>query len=112
MARRALLNGRSKAVRSPSELIVRSNKGLCATLNESLTHSKGKYFAYLSSDDAWLPKFLEARVGLLETQPDAILAHGRAYVIDEMIELSSVRLIGRVTRKAARGKDFYMQSAR
>ncbi|MEJ7578258.1 MAG: glycosyltransferase family A protein [Pyrinomonadaceae bacterium] len=67
----------------PSELIVRPNKGLCATLNEALARSRGKYFAYLSSDDAWLPKFLQARVNLLESQPDAVLAYGHAYIIDE-----------------------------
>ena len=67
----------------PSELIVRPNKGLCATLNEALARSRGEYFAYLSSDDAWLPKFLYARVGLLESQPDAVLAYGHAYIIDE-----------------------------
>jgi alpha-1,3-rhamnosyltransferase len=67
----------------PCELIARQNKGLCATLNEGLARSRSEYFAYLSSDDVWLPGFLQARVRLLESQPDAVLAYGHAYIIDE-----------------------------
>jgi glycosyltransferase involved in cell wall biosynthesis len=67
----------------PSELIVRSNKGLCATLNEGLARSRSEYFTYLSSDDVWLPRFLQARVELLESHPRAVLAYGHAYIIDE-----------------------------
>ncbi|MGI8654404.1 MAG: glycosyltransferase family A protein [Pyrinomonadaceae bacterium] len=66
------------------ELIVRGNKGLCATLNEGLARTKGDFFAYLSSDDVWLPTFLEARLKLLETRPAAVLAYGNAYSIDEL----------------------------
>lgn len=67
----------------PCELIVRRNKGLCATLNEGLSRSRGKYFAYLGSDDIWLPSFLKARVAFLESRPKAVLAYGHVYVIDE-----------------------------
>src|SRR5947209_8516008 len=50
----------------PCELIARANRGLCATLNEGLSKTRGRYFAYLGSDDLWLPDFLAARVPLLE----------------------------------------------
>ncbi len=65
-----------------SEFISRPNRGLSATLNEGFERLSGKYFAYIGSDDLWLPDFLEARVSLLESAPDAVLAHGNAYVID------------------------------
>lgn len=67
----------------PCELIARVNRGLCATLNEGFERTRGGYFAYLGSDDLWLPDFLRARVGLLETRPEAVLAYGHAYFIDE-----------------------------
>ncbi|MDT5271762.1 MAG: hypothetical protein QOH49_3948 [Acidobacteriota bacterium] len=67
----------------PCELIARENRGLCATLNEGLLKTEGTYFAYLGSDDLWLPGFLEARVALLEERPRAVLAYGHAYLIDE-----------------------------
>jgi alpha-1,3-rhamnosyltransferase len=64
------------------ELIVRPNRGLAATLNEGLAHTRGAYFAYLGSDDLWLADFLAARVAQLEARPRAVLAYGHAYSID------------------------------
>ena len=67
----------------PAELLTRSNRGLCATLNEGFAQSFGKYFAYLGSDDVWLPQFLESRIKALESRPNAVLAFGHAFLIDE-----------------------------
>ena len=67
----------------PSELIARENRGLSATLNEGFGRTHGDYFAYLGSDDLWLPGFLEARIGLLAKRQAAVLAYGHAYLIDE-----------------------------
>jgi hypothetical protein len=52
------------------------NDGFARTTN-------GDYFAYLGSDDLWLPDFLAARVELLQTRPNAVLAYGNAFSIDE-----------------------------
>jgi alpha-1,3-rhamnosyltransferase len=65
------------------EFIARGNRGLCATLNEGFQRTAGEYFAYLGSDDLWLPEFLHERVALLESRPAAALAYGHAYFIDE-----------------------------
>ncbi len=65
------------------EFIARDNRGLCATLNEGFEKTRGDYFAYLGSDDLWLPNFLKARVQLLESRPDAVLAYGHSYFVDE-----------------------------
>ncbi len=67
----------------PCELIVRKHKGLCATLNEGLDNTRGKYFAYLGSDDVWLPAFLKERVRLLESRPDSVLGFGHCLIIDD-----------------------------
>ncbi|MFN2530013.1 MAG: glycosyltransferase family 2 protein [Pyrinomonadaceae bacterium] len=66
----------------PSELIVRENRGLSATLNQGLSLTRGEYFAYLSSDDLWLPGFLMARTQSLATRPAAVLGYGHAYFVD------------------------------
>ena len=71
----------------PCELVARENRGLCATLNEGLAKTEGDYFAYLGSDDLWLPGFLEARVPVLEGRPRAVLAYGHAYLIDGQAEV-------------------------
>jgi alpha-1,3-rhamnosyltransferase len=67
----------------PCEFVARENRGLCATLNEGFERTRGDYFAYLGSDDLWLPDFLQARVQLLEWRARAVLAYGHAYFIDE-----------------------------
>ena len=67
----------------PCEFISRENRGLCATLNEGVQRTRGDYFAYLGSDDLWLPQFLQARVESLNDRPGAVLAYGHAYLIDE-----------------------------
>ncbi|MFN6964720.1 MAG: glycosyltransferase [Pyrinomonadaceae bacterium] len=66
------------------ELIVRENRGLSATLNQAFELADGcRYFAYLGSDDLWLRDFLRARTELLDSRPEAVLAYGHAYLIDE-----------------------------
>ncbi len=67
----------------PCELIARANHGLCATLNEGLSRTHGEYFAYLGSDDLWLPEFLAARFSTLESRASAVLAYGHSFLIDE-----------------------------
>ncbi|MGI9067504.1 MAG: glycosyltransferase [Pyrinomonadaceae bacterium] len=70
----------------PCDLLVRPNRGLAATLNEGLKHGASRdfaYFAYVGSDDVWLPSFLEARVAILGGRSDAVLAYGNAFSIDE-----------------------------
>lgn len=66
-----------------SKLIVRPNKGLPATINEGLDLSRGEFFAIIASDDIWLPDFLKHRVTQLQNHPDAVLAYGNCYAIDE-----------------------------
>ena len=67
----------------PCELIARAHRGLCATLNEGLAKTRERYFAYLGSDDIWLPDFLAARTSTLESRAPAVLAYGHAFLIDE-----------------------------
>jgi len=67
----------------PCEFIARRNLGLCKTLNEGFAKTSGDYFCYLGSDDVWFPAFLASRVALLEAKPNAPLAYGPVFVIDE-----------------------------
>jgi Glycosyltransferases, probably involved in cell wall biogenesis len=67
-----------------SDFIARENRGLSATLNEGFALCKDtEFFAYLGSDDVWLPEFLEERVKFLRSRPEAALAFGHAFLIDE-----------------------------
>ncbi|MCA1623979.1 MAG: glycosyltransferase family 2 protein [Acidobacteria bacterium] len=70
-----------------AELIVRENRGLCATLNEGFAASAGEYFAYLGSDDVWFSNFLEERIKLLHGKPNAVLGYGNALYLNEHDEI-------------------------
>ena len=70
-----------------SELISRENRGLCATLNQVVSLSTGKYFAYVGSDDFWLPEFLAARVEMMNRRDEAVLGYGHANLINDKDEV-------------------------
>lgn len=66
-----------------TEFIRRENRGLSATLNEGFEKTSEEFFAYLGSDDVWLPTFLEEQISLLKARPNAVLAFSHAFLIDE-----------------------------
>ncbi|HEY0429085.1 MAG TPA: glycosyltransferase family A protein [Pyrinomonadaceae bacterium] len=66
-----------------NEFIERENRGLCTSLNEGFEKTNSEFFAYLGSDDIWLPEFLASQVELLNERPKAALAFCHAFVIDE-----------------------------
>lgn len=52
------------------------NRGMSATRNLGICHSKGEYIALLDADDIWLPQKLEKQVAILEVQPEAGMVCG------------------------------------
>lgn len=60
------------------------NVGLNKTLNEALSISKGEYIAHISTDDIWMPEFIETYVNEIQNRSmDYGLVYGNSYVIDE-----------------------------
>lgn len=51
------------------------NLGAAAARNHGLREVRGRYTAFLDSDDTWDPRFLESMVAALESEPDAGIAY-------------------------------------
>ena len=52
-----------------------SNKGVSASRNKGLELAKGRWIAFLDSDDEWLPHKLEKQISLLKAKPDYKICH-------------------------------------
>lgn len=60
------------------------NRGLCATINEAVHLSRGKYYALIATDDVWELDRLDRSVAHLETAPREVgVAFTDVYQMDE-----------------------------
>jgi glycosyltransferase involved in cell wall biosynthesis len=53
-------------VRDRITYLKRENRGPAAARNAAIRQARGAYLAFLDSDDAWLPKYLERQIEFLE----------------------------------------------
>ncbi|MHC4924394.1 MAG: glycosyltransferase [Planctomycetota bacterium] len=73
------------------------NAGQSAAWNRCVAEARGEYFAFLDSDDAWIPGKLARQVPLLDAQPEAGLLYAAVEYIDAEGNPSPVRQSGRGT---------------
>ncbi len=62
------------------KLIRKPNGGVSSARNEGIKNAKGKYVAFLDSDDLWLPGKIQAQVDFLESHPDIPLVYTDQYL--------------------------------
>jgi len=73
------------AIRDPRLRVVRHDRalGVAANRNACVSDARGRYIAWLDSDDTYLPGSLAPRVALLEAHPRVGLIHAGFQVMDE-----------------------------
>jgi len=59
------------------------NRGLSRGMAVLCSSMKGEYWCCTGADDLFLPSFLEKRVEMMESNPQAFLVHGQPELIDE-----------------------------
>lgn len=64
----------------PITIISKENGGVSSARNVGIHNAKGKYIAFLDSDDAWLPDKLKAQVEYLESRPNIPLVYTDEYI--------------------------------
>src|SRR3954447_14398775 len=53
-------------------LVCKPNGGMSSARNRGISEARGRYIAFLDSDDRWLPTKLALQVALLDTHPDVV----------------------------------------
>jgi glycosyltransferase involved in cell wall biosynthesis len=60
-------------------LLTQGNSGPSAARNRAMSAARGAWFAFLDSDDLWLPEFLAHQLAVLERYPDTALVTTNAF---------------------------------
>ncbi len=60
---------------SKMKIIDQENSGVSVARNVAIDNSEGRYFAFIDSDDVWLPEKLEKQIAILDDNPDVALVY-------------------------------------
>jgi glycosyltransferase involved in cell wall biosynthesis len=58
----------------------KTNGGVHSARNAGLKVSRGRYIAFLDGDDIWMPRYLEALLGMMESDPGISAVYPNAYL--------------------------------
>jgi glycosyltransferase involved in cell wall biosynthesis len=72
-------------------LLRQANAGPSAARNHAMREARGRFFAFLDSDDRWAPTFLAAQLEVFERYPDTGLVTANGYFLGGPFDGQSTR---------------------
>jgi glycosyltransferase involved in cell wall biosynthesis len=63
--------------------LTQENHGLCVARNRAIEASRGRYIAFLDSDDEWEPNYLETQVAILDADPSLAAVYPNALIVGD-----------------------------
>jgi glycosyltransferase involved in cell wall biosynthesis len=70
--------------------VLQNHAGPYVARNLAARRARGKYLAFLDSDDAWLPDKMARQIAVMEATPDAVLCHTAMVVVDAAGEVVDI----------------------
>jgi glycosyltransferase involved in cell wall biosynthesis len=82
----------ARAIDDPRVTVLpQPNGGVSAARNNGARAARGRYVAFLDSDDLWLPHKLERQLEILEREPDVHAVQAGVVFVDDGLQPLSVR---------------------
>ncbi len=78
-----------------------NNKGVSSARNKGITHSSGRFIAFLDSDDLWLPKKLSTQIDFFDSKKEALICQ-----TDEIWIKNGIRVNPKIRHKKFSGDIF------
>lgn len=70
----------------------KNDRGVSASRNAGIEHSRGKYIAFLDDDDLWMPTKLEKQFNLLDENPRISVVSTGSWIINESGKIIGFRI--------------------
>lgn len=90
----------------PIRIISQENRGVSAARNRAMHEATGMYFAFLDSDDMWLPDKLAKQMIVFDRYKDAFFVGGNHHSASLRIGFRKIRIIHKATLKELCIKSF------